>query len=171
MCGVDTSVQTVRFPHGWCSLEGSTAVVSSGSARGDELALLTPTTDAAAATVTLERLREHVCVVALPIRVTLSTGTFAKSAAAQYSDELLRRADDAVPRERGGSDQGVVWADPAVLSRNPRQSRCNRANWIAVARLADGLQTLAQRSLGAKLSRNQRTSSSSRFRNANHHAQ
>ena len=97
-----------------------------GRPGGDELALLAPDTDEAAAMTLAKRLCEDVRVAALPIHVTLSVGICTTSSAPKNSDELFRRADIALYRAKGGGrDQVAVWKDADVLPINAAPTRVN----------------------------------------------
>lgn len=92
-----------------------------GRPGGDELALLAPETDAAAAVALAERLCEEARSAALPIHITLSIGVCAMAPLSEQAAVVFQRADEALyMAKRGGRDKVALWKDAdAATQRGP----------------------------------------------------
>jgi two-component system, cell cycle response regulator len=86
-----------------------------GRLGGEEFLVLLPDTDARAAAIVAESLREEVASAPAPVAVTASAGIATWSG--EPPEELLRRADQALySAKRGGRDR-IETASPATLLR------------------------------------------------------
>jgi diguanylate cyclase (GGDEF)-like protein/putative nucleotidyltransferase with HDIG domain len=125
-------------------LESKRSIDGAGRIGGEEFALVLPDTDAAGAHVLAERLRRHVrdalVEYGLPLSVSLGVASYPRHG--QTSDELLRRADQAMYlAKRLGRDRSISYSSEVsqTLHGEPGESPANMEHVPAVLILAETL--------------------------------